>query len=162
MLYDIIDPIIYKAVSYKEQYNLFYKAYSTNDDNTYVYEFWKKSAVKIVKRIKMDSFILIKKGIEKEFDLSSFITKMTTSDNDMMRVFINDNTEKDKLKELFSFIWDKCEEEYKAKPFGCCSRYVACSDALKCIHPDKKIAKGCQYKKNLDAGKIFYGINANN
>lgn len=45
--------------------------------------------------------------------------------------------------------------------FGCCSRYVACSDAKQCVHPDKNISKACGYKKNLDSGKIFYGINKN-
>ena len=45
--------------------------------------------------------------------------------------------------------------------FGCCSRYVACSDAKQCVHPDKNTAKACGYKKNLDLGKIFYGKNKN-
>lgn len=46
--------------------------------------------------------------------------------------------------------------------FGCCSRYVACSDAKKCVHPDVKAALGCQYRHNLMSGKIFYGKNQNN
>lgn len=50
---------------------------------------------------------------------------------------------------------------YKAEPFGCCSRYVACSDNKKCIHPDVLHSKGCEYRKNLEAGKIFYGKNKN-
>lgn len=40
--------------------------------------------------------------------------------------------------------------------FGCCSRYKECSDAKKCIHPDLYYARGCHYRKNLKAGKIFY------
>lgn len=40
--------------------------------------------------------------------------------------------------------------------FGCCSRYKKCSDAKRCVHRDLFYAKGCQYKKNLDSGKIFY------
>lgn len=44
--------------------------------------------------------------------------------------------------------------------FGCCHRYVECSDAGKCIAPDPIHAKGCYYKENLENGRIFYGKNA--
>lgn len=43
------------------------------------------------------------------------------------------------------------------KEFSCCSRYEQCSDAGKCIHPDRNIAKGCYYKKVLKSGQVFYG-----
>ena len=46
--------------------------------------------------------------------------------------------------------------------FGCCSKYVACSDALKCLHANNFYARCCWYRKNLEAGKIFYGKNKNN
>lgn len=45
--------------------------------------------------------------------------------------------------------------------FGCCSRYEACSDAKKCIHPNPIFSAACMYKKNLEQGKIFYGKNKN-
>lgn len=45
--------------------------------------------------------------------------------------------------------------------FGCCHRYIQCSDALQCIAPDKLHARGCYYRENLENGKIFYGKNAN-
>ncbi len=45
--------------------------------------------------------------------------------------------------------------------FGCCSKYEQCSDARKCIHAYKLYAKGCQYRKNLEKGLIFYGKNKN-
>lgn len=46
--------------------------------------------------------------------------------------------------------------------FGCCSKYVACSDALKCLHSNNFYARCCWYRKNLEAGRIFYGKNKNN
>lgn len=49
----------------------------------------------------------------------------------------------------------------KIETFGCCSRYVECSDAQKCIHPDLSIALSCQYRQNLLNGRIFYGKNKN-
>ena len=43
--------------------------------------------------------------------------------------------------------------------FGCCSRYNECSDAKKCLHPDQMYATACAYRKNLENGNIFYGVN---
>ncbi|MBS6701485.1 MAG: hypothetical protein KH284_07760 [Clostridiales bacterium] len=44
-------------------------------------------------------------------------------------------------------------------PFGCCSRYLECSDLKRCVHPDIVYATACQYRKNLENGAIFYGKN---
>lgn len=49
----------------------------------------------------------------------------------------------------------------KIGAFGCCSRYVECSDAMKCIHPDASLSFSCQYRQNLLKGRIFYGKNKN-
>ena len=49
----------------------------------------------------------------------------------------------------------------KATRFACCSHFVECSDAKKCVHKNKLYACACFYKANLDAGKIFYGKNKN-
>lgn len=45
--------------------------------------------------------------------------------------------------------------------FDCCSRYEACSDAKRCVHPDPIVSVGCGYRKNLNQGRIFYGKNRN-
>lgn len=45
--------------------------------------------------------------------------------------------------------------------FGCCGRYMACSDAKTCIHPDPQFALQCIYRYNMLDGKIFYGENKN-
>lgn len=47
------------------------------------------------------------------------------------------------------------------KDFSCCSHYAECSDAKRCIHPDKNFALGCFYRKQMVRGKIFYGENRN-
>ena len=57
---------------------------------------------------------------------------------------------------LNAFVKDYVPPEH----FGCCHRYVECSDARKCIAPDQIHAKGCYYKENLENGRIFYGKNA--
>lgn len=45
--------------------------------------------------------------------------------------------------------------------FGCCSQFIKCSDKGKCVHTNKLYSKGCKYRSNLDAGRIFYGKNKN-
>lgn len=47
------------------------------------------------------------------------------------------------------------------KEWDCCSRYMACSDAGKCVHPDPSFALVCGYRRILESGRIFYGVNQN-
>ena len=47
------------------------------------------------------------------------------------------------------------------KEWDCCSRYLECSNAKKCVHPDPSFALACGYRKVLASGKIFYGENRN-
>ena len=49
----------------------------------------------------------------------------------------------------------------KAASFGCCSKYIECSDAKHCVHENKLYSKACMYRTNLDSGRIFYGKNRN-
>lgn len=65
---------------------------------------------------------------------------------------------------LKDYLYQILEYQLKAfKPsncFGCCSRYIQCSDLKKCTHPQNFYAKACYYRQNLEAGRIFYGKNA--
>lgn len=47
------------------------------------------------------------------------------------------------------------------KEWDCCSRYMECSDAKRCVHPDKGFALECGYRRILNSGRIFYGENRN-
>ena len=51
--------------------------------------------------------------------------------------------------------------ESKADSFACCSAYERCSDVRKCVHENKLYSMACQYRFNLDNGRIFYGKNRN-
>lgn len=44
-------------------------------------------------------------------------------------------------------------------PFGCCGKYLECSNAKHCVHVDKVYSTSCQYRKSLETGNIFYGKN---
>lgn len=47
------------------------------------------------------------------------------------------------------------------KEFDCCSRYLQCSDAKRCVDPDGLHAMGCGYRRIMRKGRYFYGINRN-
>lgn len=40
--------------------------------------------------------------------------------------------------------------------FGCCSRYIKCSEAGKCLHEHPYYSKGCAYRANLENGENYY------
>ena len=63
------------------------------------------------------------------------------------------------LKTQLSTLFMIVLSEIGGESFGCCHRYELCSDAKKCIHPDFMVAIACSYRKNLEAGCIFYGKN---
>lgn len=43
--------------------------------------------------------------------------------------------------------------------YGCCHLFNECSSAKKCVSKDKIYSTVCSYRKNLEAGRIFYGEN---
>ncbi len=43
--------------------------------------------------------------------------------------------------------------------FSCCSRHELCTNAGHCLHEHQYYAKGCQYRENLENGKVFYQNN---
>ena len=70
----------------------------------------------------------------------------------------------DEITTLKDSIGDILQYEFKrthGDAFGCCSRYLQCSDSRKCIHEDFVASLGCQYRINLLEDRIFYGKNKN-
>lgn len=64
--------------------------------------------------------------------------------------------------ETCKIILHQALEHYEPSEFfGCCGKYEQCSNARKCLHEDLFYAKACYYKRNLEAGHIFYGGNRN-
>lgn len=65
---------------------------------------------------------------------------------------------KEYLKAVFA--WE-LKHFMPAYTFGCCSKYEQCSDERKCLHANPMYSRGCAYRYNLEAGRIFYGKNRN-
>ncbi len=45
----------------------------------------------------------------------------------------------------------------RAAAFGCCHRFRECSRQGRCVHPNLLYATACQYRENLEQGRIFLG-----
>lgn len=86
--------------------------------------------------------------------------KIQKSDPNYCRIALSTPSEMANYLELLKAILEK-QVEAQPADFGCCSRYEACSDAMKCIHPNPDMAIRCAYRKNLKKGRIFYGKNKN-
>ena len=82
------------------------------------------------------------------------------SDPPYCRIMISSIEDVELYKEVLCKIVNILVDGYPCE-FDCCSRYEACSDALRCIHPIPNFAIKCAYRKNLKKGKIFYGKNRN-
>lgn len=79
----------------------------------------------------------------------------------MARVPLEGNIDSDmKLQRAIVVALQSVVKQYPKK-FDCCSRYIACSDAKHCIHPDRRFSADCGYRKILNSGRIFYGKNRN-
>ena len=86
--------------------------------------------------------------------------KILTSDPSYCRIPLNSVDDLRLHETMLCEILDAQIDTFPVE-FGCCSRYEACSDAMKCIHPDSDMAIKCAYRKNLKQGKVFYGKNKN-
>lgn len=87
-------------------------------------------------------------------------TKQVASEDKYIRILLDDEHSIDLYTSLLCKIVGATVDRYP-KEWDCCSRYMACSDAGRCIHPDKAFAMQCGYRKILSGGKVFYGINRN-
>lgn len=65
------------------------------------------------------------------------------------------------IKAMVRDIYEQRRSQVSGDTFGCCNDHVRCSDAGYCLHLKDREYWGCYYRKNLEAGRIFYGKNKN-
>lgn len=58
---------------------------------------------------------------------------------------------------------EQCIMNYKTNKnsFDCCEKFLECSDALKCLHTNRLYSTSCTYRKKIESGRVFFGINRN-
>lgn len=86
--------------------------------------------------------------------------KAPTKDEKYYKILITDDHPLHSYKDFLVKAVAETVNQYP-KEWDCCSRYLACSDAKACVHPDKAFALSCGYRRILSSGRIFYGKNRN-
>lgn len=71
------------------------------------------------------------------------------------------SSEMQKLVELLRVRKCSTFRNMVTETFACCNSFLQCSDAKRCLHEKDRNYNGCYYRKNLEAGRIFYGKNRN-
>lgn len=94
---------------------------------------------------------LKRKNIEYKTDSTKLWAKIT--------IFTPDDIYK--YETLIFDIYDSRLSESLPDGFDCCSLYMHCSDAKKCVQPLKEVYSDCKYKAKLEKGIIFHGKNRN-
>ncbi len=109
------------------------------------------------------SFIMLSDQFKSFFldEYPSLTVTQLKSEAPWIRILIKSIDDILNLQPLILNIYDEAFFRETSEFFGCCSRYVECSNNLKCVQPNKKLARGCMYQRNLKNGKVFYGVNKN-
>jgi len=92
--------------------------------------------------------------------LDSFPVKKVPSDPKFIRILVDEVHPIYFYRDFLVQVIGETVNRYP-KEWDCCSRYLECSDAKKCVHPDKNFALKCGYRKILRSGRVFYGENRN-
>lgn len=74
-------------------------------------------------------------------------------------VSLADDTAKTFLESLIRCRLDNYESSFP--PFGCCHLYQNCSETGTCLQKSRSYSGACQYRRNLDSGRVFYGKDTN-
>lgn len=109
----------------------------------------KPNALRVEYRKKLSNYICLHESIQAK-EMKSYPDSVIVDLNEKNSVFFD----------LCSNIMTQALYHYEpSEYFGCCGKYNECSDAKKCLHDDQLYSKACYYRKNLEAGNIFYGKN---
>lgn len=120
--------------------------------------------------VKAKSFLSAKININKKRPYIEFKTKfdeefsnykIERAPDGYSRISVSGISDVLNFTKPLSVLYMKVLCELGGESFGCCHRYEVCSDELKCLHPNVITAQACAYKRNLEAGRIFYGKNKN-
>ena len=120
----------------------------------------------VIARIKetgKSQYICFKNKYKYWFDEREIDTESTVSDQGYIRISLIDfwHSINNYEKEFSELIAKICLDTMSFSKFGCCHRYLKCSEKRKCVHDDLLYSTACEYRRNLEAGKVFYGKNTN-
>lgn len=106
-------------------------------------------------------YISVKEKLKNLIANKNLNYKEMQSEPNFIRICFEKEIAIDSIKDIIFEAFILAFKEYTVEPFGCCHRYIECSNSKKCIHPDMEFSIGCKYRENLENDRIFYGINKN-
>ena len=98
--------------------------------------------------------------IKEPAEIASEYTMIEAEAGPRIRLYLNDDFKNVAFSALVQKICTDFKEWAPVNLFGCCSLYVECSDEKECLRWRDEEYLGCAYRRNLEAGRIFYGRNA--
>jgi hypothetical protein len=103
------------------------------------------------------AFIQVRLRFEKQAEAAGLIFEADRLLENYIRIPISDEQPVSAMKLVLQEAFKMAYRENADTSFGCCSRFIECSDARKCTNPKPLFALGCAYKDNLENDRIFYG-----
>jgi hypothetical protein len=119
--------------------------------------FFEKAVIR-ARRLKKSVRIELKTEFSRDLELMNFLTPVKSDKSWSKAEYSEDIITK--IIDNADQVYEKCYLDVP-EPFGCCSKYLECSDKRRCIQKDKELARECIYKRHLEEGRIFYGKNRN-
>ena len=133
----------------------------TNKNNSISYKAYDNILLKVTYQVNSKFFELRKvEEIDYEFLLEKFYNVKNDESSLYYKITFDSVDDIKKVAEEIKAIYRYLNSIEKVVSFGCCSKYIECSDNKKCVNTIREIRKGCIYKKNLEEGRIFYGKNS--
>lgn len=126
----------------------------------YSYRYFKRVVIKTTN----NKFIIVCDTLAEYLKDSQYASYIMLSDGKKQENFTKIYIDNDYFELVINFALKKMYEYCKEKipsDFDCCSRYEKCSNAKKCIQPDKELNLLCSYRKKVQSGTIFFGSNRN-
>ena len=94
-------------------------------------------------------------------EYKKYFSEITTEPRKWVEIRLKELQDITTLDDAIGNIFDYEIKRTHGDLFGCCSKYVQCSDSKKCVHEDFLLSLGCQYRINLLEDRVFYGKNKN-
>lgn len=92
--------------------------------------------------------------------IPALLSRQKAKDSNFIRVFIPPASSAPDYSDFWASVLSLAVDRIPNE-FDCCSQYVECSNAGRCISSQKELALGCGYKKILRSGRVFYGQSRN-
>jgi len=122
--------------------------------------FYKQLAMRFMVGRKVSHVELDAGYIKEPAEIASQHAMSEAESGSKLRLYLNEDFNHAAFSAVVDKICADCKENAPVNLFGCCSLYVECSDEKECIRWRDEEYLGCAYRRNLEAGRIFYGRNA--